>query len=70
MNGKVSKTPPEVLSDIGSAFGFACRVALDFGVSKETLHDLLDAAHDVAAEIRKKIGGRVKRKIEEGKGNR
>jgi hypothetical protein len=46
------KSPAEVISDIASAFGFACRLAIDFGVKKETLIPLLDASYDAAFKLR------------------
>lgn len=48
------KTPAEVVLDIGSALGFACRLALDYDLKRETLIELLDASYDAAIEIRTK----------------
>jgi hypothetical protein len=48
------KTAAEVVLDIGSALGFACRLALDYDLKRETLIELLDASYDVAVEIRSK----------------
>jgi hypothetical protein len=48
------KTSAEVVLDIGSALGFACRLALDYDLKRETLIELLDASYDAAVEIRSK----------------
>lgn len=45
------KTPEEALEDIRSAFGFACRVALDYEVERETLVGLLEFALDHAEQV-------------------
>jgi len=46
------KTGAEATEDIRSALGFACRIALDYDVKRETLVGLLEFAYDQAEQIR------------------